>query len=89
MQASFIAQQTPAARPREKSKAEESARTRREIRDEVRLSDPAAAEAVEAKPDAVEEWKHERPRDPRRDGRLAPRNPGDDGAPESRLDIKA
>ncbi|MFM7134828.1 MAG: hypothetical protein ACKO0W_10980 [Planctomycetota bacterium] len=89
VQASFIAQQTPSARPRETRRPEETARPRREVRDEVRLSDPAAAQRVEAKPDAAEEWKHERPRD----GRPTPRPqakdaPGDD-AGERRIDIKA
>ena len=62
VQASLIAQQANAPRPREKTKAEEAAASRRAvIRDEVRLSDPGDAQPVDIKPDAAEEWKHRRP----------------------------
>ena len=61
VQASHIAQQASAPRAREKSKPQDSERAKRfEVRDEVRLSDPIAAQAIDSKPDAAEEWKHKR-----------------------------
>lgn len=61
VQASHIAQQASAPRAREKSKPQDSERTKRfEVRDEVKLSDPIAAQAIDSKPDAAEEWKHKR-----------------------------
>jgi hypothetical protein len=61
VQASHIAQQASAPRAREKSKPQDSERTKRfEVRDEVKLSDPLAAQAIDSKPDAAEEWKHKR-----------------------------
>ena len=62
------------------------------VRDEVRLSDPAEAQAVDSKPDAAEEWKHQRGgqqrhRDPRFQA-AAPRRDGDDNG-EHTLDLKA
>ena len=61
VQSSHIAQQASAPRAREKSKPQESERAKRfEVRDEVKLSDPIAAQAIDSKPDAAEEWKHKR-----------------------------
>jgi hypothetical protein len=61
VQASHIAQQASAPRAREKAKPQEADRPKRfEVRDEVKLSDPIAAQAIDAKPDAAEEWKHKR-----------------------------
>ena len=64
LQASFIAQQGTGPRPREKARPQDadgrSGAARGIVRDEVRLSDPAEAQAVDSKPDAAEEWKHQR-----------------------------
>ena len=91
VQASFIAQYATAARPREKAKTKEADPRRVSTRDEVKLSDPTLAQAVDAKPDAVEEWKH------RRGGSQSyhdPRNAmaeqrRDENDVEHKLDIKA
>ena len=40
-------------------------------------------------PDAVEEWKHRRPRDPRRDQAFETPKPRAEGEGESHLDIRA
>jgi hypothetical protein len=70
VQSSLIAQQSSGPRAREKTKPQDSERVRRsEVRDEVRLSDPIAAQAIDSKPDAAEEWKHKRP-DGRGNGHL-------------------
>jgi len=61
VQASLIAQQASAPRPREKTKPQDAEAPKRfVVRDEVRLSDPLSAQAIDAKPDAAEEWKHKR-----------------------------
>ena len=50
-----------APRPREKTKPQDAEAPKRfMVRDEVRLSDPISAQAIDAKPDAAEEWKHKR-----------------------------
>ena len=67
VQASFIAQHAAGAKPREKTKPQEADPRRVFVLDEVRLSDPLKAEAIDPKPDAVEEWKQGR-------GRLHPHN---------------
>lgn len=96
IQASFIAQQGTGARPRDKARPQDadgrSGAARGIVRDEVRLSDPAEAQAVDSKPDAAEEWKHQRGgqqrhRDPRFQA-AAPRRDGDDNG-EHTLDLKA
>ncbi|MFZ9881504.1 MAG: hypothetical protein ACO3QC_08900 [Phycisphaerales bacterium] len=90
IQAAFIGQQQAAARPREKAKPEPVDPRRTQVRDDVRLSDPAKAEAIDPKPDAAEEWKHRRPRGQQRDTRFAasePASPEDSG--EHRIDLKA
>jgi hypothetical protein len=82
----LIAQQSTAPRPREKTKAEETAASRRAaIRDEVRLSDPGEAQPVDIKPDAAEEWKHRKPGDQRQDGRQDERQ----DERRNRLDLQA
>ena len=91
IQASFVAQQAQAARPRDKTKPQDADPRRTAVRDEVKLSDPLEPQAVDIKPDAAEEWKHQRrgqqhPRDPRFQP-AAPRRADDDG--EHTLDLKA
>lgn len=98
VQSSLIAQQAGAPRARDKNKPQDADNTRRavvrgEVRDEVRLSDPIAAQAIDAKPDAAEEWKNEggkhRHRDTRTDAlRGQAKDRGDDSRGGS-LDIKA
>ena len=91
VQASFIAQQASGPRAREKTKPQDADRPRSMIRDEVRISDPLKAEEIDPKPDAVEEWKHRRNRDPRREAKFElpkPSNTGD-GDGEKHLDIRA
>lgn len=57
----MIAQQANAPRPRDKNKPQDANGARRpSVRDEVRLSDPIAAQAIDSKPDAADEWKHKR-----------------------------
>ncbi len=89
VQASFIAQHASGAKPREKTKPQEADPRRVFVLDEVRLSDPLKAEAVDPKPDAVEEWKQGRgrqhPHDPRAQP-LAQRATTDGNA--SHLDVK-
>ncbi len=90
VQASFIAQHATGAKPREKAKPTEVATSRVFARDEVRLSDPLKAEAIDPKPDAVEEWKqrrgHPQPHAPLPDAATQRR---DGESPPSHLDIKA
>ena len=89
VQASFIAQHANGARPREKAKTREADPRRVVTRDEVKLSDPLLAQAVDSKPDAAEEWKHRRGGSQYHDPRQAsadPRNDAGDG--EHKLDIK-
>lgn len=89
IQSSFIAQQATGPKAREKNKPQEADAPRSIIKDEVQISDPVKADEVDPKPDAVEEWKHRRPRDPRRDQAFEQPKPrtGDDG--ETHLDIRA
>ncbi|MCE2885105.1 MAG: hypothetical protein LW806_09435 [Planctomycetaceae bacterium] len=89
VQSSFIAQHAQAPKAREKTKPQEADARPFVIKDELRLSDPLQADAVDPKPDAAEEWKHRRPRTPHRDPRLpgAPRAEGDGEG--GRLDIQA
>ncbi|RLS90448.1 MAG: hypothetical protein DWI09_00260 [Planctomycetota bacterium] len=92
VQASFIAQHATGARAREKSKPQEADAKRSTVRDEIRLSDPLEAQAVDSKPDAVEEWKHQRGGRQYHDPRLAaadPRRIDDDDQTEHKLDLKA
>jgi hypothetical protein len=89
IQSSFIAQQASGPRAREKTKPQEADPRRSTIRDEVRISDPVKSEAVDPKPDAVEEWKHRRPRDPRREQALETPKPRAEGEGETHLDIRA
>lgn len=90
IQSAFIGQQQAAARPREKPKSEQVDPRRVPVRDDVRLSDPAKAEAVDPKPDAAEEWKHRRPRQQHRDPRFAAAEPpSSDDSGEHALDVKA
>ncbi|MFN5497130.1 MAG: hypothetical protein ACK5WD_09660 [bacterium] len=89
IQASFIAQQASGPRAREKTKPQEADRPRSTIKDEVRISDPVKSEEIDPKPDAVEEWKHRRPRDPRRDQPFETPKPRSEGDGEVHLDIRA
>lgn len=89
IQASFIAQQASGPRAREKTKPQEADPRRSAIKDEVRISDPVKEEELDSKPEAVEEWKHRRPRDPKRDQASEPTAPRADGDGETRLDIRA
>jgi hypothetical protein len=86
---SYVGQAAQAPRARDKQKPQESTPFRQVVRDEVRLSDPQAAEAVDPKPDAAEEWKHRRKGAPRREPRSddAIADPADGGA--GHLDISA
>lgn len=89
IQASFIAQQASGPRPREKTKPQEADPRRLVNRDEVHISDPVKSEEIDPKPDAVEEWKHRRPRDPRRErSPETPKSRGD-GDGEMHLDVRA
>lgn len=91
VQSSFIAQQAAGPRARERNKPQEASPRRAMVRDEVKLSDPLEAQAVDAKPDAVEEWKHQRGGGQHRDPRFAaaqPRRPDADGGTH-KLDITA
>jgi hypothetical protein len=86
---SFVAQQAAGPKAREKTKPQDADARPFVVKDEVRLSDPMQADAVDPKPDAAEEWKHRRPRTPHRDPRFpnAPRtDPGDEGG---HIDIQA
>lgn len=90
VQSSHIAQQASTPRARDKNKPQEADGTRRfVVRDEVRLSDPIAAQAIDGKPDAADEWKNEggkhRRRDARPDAQSTPPNDTRGGG----LDIKA
>lgn len=88
IQSSFIAQQANGPRAREKNKPQDAERPRSVIRDEVRISDPVQSEEIDPKPDAAEEWKHRRKRDPRREQVADPqKQPPGEG--EMRLDIRA
>lgn len=97
IQSAFIAQHTTGAKPREKTKPQDADTRRVLARDEVRLSDPMKAEAIDPKPDAAEEWKHRRPRTPRDDGqknrrrdpRFGPDPRSDDDGGISHIDLKA
>lgn len=61
VQSSLIGQQSAGPRAREKNKPQEADAPRRlVVRDDVRLSDPLSAQAIDGKPDAAEEWKHNR-----------------------------
>lgn len=90
VQSAFIAQHAAGPKAREKTKPQEADPRRSAIRDEVRLSDPAQADPVDPKPDAVEEWKHRRSGGGHRDPRFAasePRRANDDGEP-GHLDLR-
>ena len=92
---SFVAQHAAGPKAREKTKPQDADPRPVVVRDEVRLSDPMQADAIDPKPDAAEEWKHRRPSTPRRlgrDGRFnQPRaNGDDDGDGEVRhIDVQA
>jgi hypothetical protein len=89
IQSSFIAQQSTAPRAREKTKPQEADAPRVRAKDEVRLSDPVQGDEVDPKPNAVDEWKHRRPRDQRREHTPDAPKPRDEGDGEKRLDIRA
>lgn len=89
IQSSFIAQQASGPRAREKNKPQEADARRSIIKDEVQISDPVKSDEVDPKPDAVEEWKHRRPRDPRREQAFDSQKPRKDGDGETHLDIRA
>jgi hypothetical protein len=89
IQSSFIAQQASGPRAREKNKPQEADAPRSIIKDQVQITDPVKSEEVDPKPDAVEEWKHRRPRDPRRDQAFETPKPRAEGEGESHLDIRA
>ena len=89
IQSSFIAQQATAPKAREKTKPQEADAPRSRSKDEVKISDPIKAEEIDPKPDAVEEWKHRRPRDPRQEQSRDTPRPRAEGEGESRLDIRA
>jgi hypothetical protein len=89
IQSSFIAQQASGPRARAKNKPQEADAPRSMIKDEVQISDPMKAEEIDPKPDAVEEWKHRRPRDPRREHAFETPKPRPDGDGEAHLDIRA
>ena len=86
VQASFVAASAQGPRPREKSRPQDADPPRPVARDEVRLSDPLRADAVDAKPDAVEDRRQGRGRN--QVARRAPPAPDPaDSAP--RLDVRA
>lgn len=89
IQSSFIAQQASGPRAREKNKPQEAVAPRSAIKDEVQISDPMKSEEIDPKPDAVEEWKHRRNRDPRRDKPFEMPKPPAEGDGETHLDIRA
>ena len=66
---SFVAQHAAGPKAREKTKPQDADARPFAVKDEVRLSDPMQADAIDPKPDAAEEWKHRRPSTPRRPGR--------------------
>jgi len=88
IQASFIARDAAGPRARERGKPPEAERPRFVVQDEVRIKDPAEADAIDPKPDAADEWKFRRPRGEQRRPKAedAPRTDGDDHV---HLDIKA
>jgi hypothetical protein len=54
----------------------------------VRITDPIESDGIDPKPDAVEEWKHRRPRSDERRPKVED-DPRADGGDHIRLDIKA
>ena len=92
---SFVAQHAAGPKAREKTKPQDADARPFAVKDEVRLSDPMQADAIDPKPDAVEEWKHRRPSTPGRPGRdgrfTQPRANGDgEGDGEERhIDVQA
>ncbi len=90
VQASFIAQHAAGVKVREKAKPQDVTPRRSFASDEVRLSDPLKAEAIDPKPDAAEEWKQRRGQSharPQPSPTALPRRNDEDGA--NHLDIKA
>jgi hypothetical protein len=75
VQSAFIAQQATGPKAREKTKPQDADPRPSAVRDEVRLSDPMRADAVDPKPDAAEEWKHRRGRGGHHDPRFAAAEP--------------
>jgi hypothetical protein len=88
LQSSFIARESSGPRARDRAKPTEVDRPQFVIKDEVRITEPIESEAIDPKPDAVEEWKHRRPRSDERRPKVddAPRTDGED---HIHLDIKA
>lgn len=89
LQASFVARDAAGPRAREKNKPQETDPPRLVIRDEVHISDPLESDPIDPKPDAVEEWKHRRDRDQRRQQVFEKPKPHAEGDGESHLDIRA
>ncbi|MFM1821906.1 MAG: hypothetical protein RI967_172 [Planctomycetota bacterium] len=89
VQASIIAQVAQAPRVRDKGKPQEATPFRQIVRDEVRLSDPQAAEPIDPKPDAAEEWKHRRKGGRGHDPRFTPPPSPATEPGEGHLDISA
>lgn len=89
IQSSFIAQHATAPKPREKTKPQEGEAPRVRAKDEVTIADPVKGDEIDPKPNAVEEWKHRRPRDKRREHAPDAEKPRTEGDGEKRLDIRA
>lgn len=90
VQSAFIAQHAAGPKAREKTKPQDADPRPSTVRDEVRLSDPMQADAVDPKPDAAEEWKHRRGHGGHHDPRFAaaePRRPAD--AEPGHIDMRA
>jgi hypothetical protein len=88
LQSSFIARESSGPRARDRAKPPEVDRPQFVIKDEVRITDPIESEAIDPKPDAVEEWKHRRPRSDERRPKVED-DPRADGGDHIHLDIKA
>ena len=86
---SFVAQHAAGPKAREKNKPQEADARPFAVKDEVRISDPMQADAIDPKPDAVEEWKHRRPRTPHRDPRFAPAPRAEGDGEVGHIDIQA
>jgi len=85
---SYIARESAGPRARDRAKPPEVDRPQFVIKDEVRITDPIESDAIDPKPDAVEEWKHRRPRSDERRPKVDDGPPAD-GDGHIRLDIKA
>lgn len=89
VQSSFIAQQSSAARAREKDKPKDADKPRSLVRDEVRISDPLEGDGIDPKPDAVEEWKHRRNRGQRQGQQADETTTRRSGGDDAHIDIRA